>query len=314
MAVGTPVYVGQTVYVPVVTLGFGSAVVPTPDDDYDPNDPPIQPQATDAALTTDGQQLYLLSATPAGAVMDSLEFDAIVSTSTIPFPGSAREPEAGVLTSGPVATWLDGDQLLFTYATDDQAMFLAEGVTDYDLATDGGEGMLLSWLEPVSNPLATNGAAAQFTAYLAEDRTVLFEGAAATDGLTTPKVALAGERAVVARLEGGAIVAHVFGVDGIEQVPLGVDAQAVEALDLAMLGDVVMMAWSGVDGLQLQLFDAITGAPITAPVPAGDVGDDGAEEVAIALQDEGVLRFTVAFHGPNLAAVVHGWSEEALLR
>jgi len=314
LAVGTPVYVGPMVYVPVATLDFGSAVVTTLDYGYDPADQQIQPQATDAALTTDGQQLFLLSTTPSGAAIDTLEVDAMVSMGTTPFPGSPREPEAGVLASGPVATWLDGDQLVFTYAMDDQATLLAEGVLDYDLATDGGEGMLLSWLEPVSNPLAPAGGTAQFTAYLAEDRTVLFEGAAATEGLAIPKAALFGERAVVARIEGGAIVAKVFGVDGIEQVPLGVDAQGVEAFDMAMLGDVVMMAWSGVDGLQLQLFDAISGASITEPVPVGEVGDAGAEEVAIALQDEGLLRFTVAFHGQNQAAVVHGWSEEALLR
>jgi hypothetical protein len=94
-------------------------------------------------------------------------------------------------------------------------------------------------------------------------------------------------------------------------VPLSLGTDSVEAYDIAMVADVVLVSWSGPDGLQLQLFDARTGLPITEPVTSGG---GGATEVVAAVQGDLLLRFAVASMSQGQGWVLHGWSEGALTR
>lgn len=310
-SVGTPLYALDGLYLPVVTPE-GAVLFRGPDYGYDPaTGQPAQLGATEAALATDDQQLYMMSAIPAGAAIDVFDQDTFDPNQTTPFPGTASRPVGGHLANGPVFTWIDAERLQFVYASQSVPTVLAEGVLDHDLATDGGSGMVVTWVETVPNPLSPDGSRARFTAYLSDDRTVLFDDSPSGASLASPRAAMAEEHVVVAHLEGGILVADVYDLDGFATVPLQVDAASAAAFDVAAVGDVAVVTWSGPLGTQVQLLDLASGLPITESVPTGDAG---AVELRIDAVDLGELRFAIAARDDVQCNLFQGASVEALRR
>jgi len=310
-SVGTPLYALDGLYLPVVTPE-GATLFLGPDYGYDPaTGQPAQAGATEAALATDDQQLYMMSATPAGAAIDVFDQGTFDPNQTTPFPGTAARPVGGHLANGPVFTWIDAERLQFAYASESLPTVLAEGVLDHDLATDGGSGMVVTWVEAVPNPLSPDGSRARFNAYLSDDRTVLFDDSPSGASLDSPRAAMATEHVVVAHLEGATLVADVYDLDGFATVPLQVDAATATAYDVAAVGDVAIVTWSGSQGTQVQLLDLVTGLPITEAVPAGDAG---AVQLTIDAVDLGELRFAIAARDDVQCDLFQGSSVEALRR